>query len=107
MKLRGRQEKTERVLSFYKTSIGGPFQEGSTHMRGIINLVGALLFVESDDQEACNASDRAGISTGIDLRFIVTTAMRKRDVLVAEFAATQNSLVNHGNICGVLWHWVS
>lgn len=100
MKLRDRQEKTERILSFYKTNKGGPFQEGSTHMKGIIDLVGALLFVENDAQMACNALDRAGMRTGIDLRFIFKTAMRQKDVLVAEFASTQNSQVNHDNIRG-------
>jgi len=100
MKLRDRQEKTERILSFYKTNKVGPFQEASTHMRGIIDMVGALLFVETDDQLASDTLGLAGMRTGIDLRFIFKTAVRQKDILVAEFAAGQNSLPTHGNLCG-------
>lgn len=98
MKLRERQEKTERILSYYKTSKGGPFQDASTHMKGIIDLVGALLFVEDDDQLAYNALDTAGRRTGVDLRFIFKTAVRQKDLLVAEFSASSNSVINHGNV---------
>ncbi|ONK72583.1 uncharacterized protein A4U43_C04F20920 [Asparagus officinalis] len=98
MKLRERQEKTERILSYYKTSKGGPFHEASTHMEGIIDLVGALLFMWDDDQLAYNALDTAGTRTGVDLRFIFKTAVRQKDLLVAEFAASPNSVINHGNI---------
>ncbi|KAJ0969924.1 hypothetical protein J5N97_022801 [Dioscorea zingiberensis] len=67
MKLRDRQDKMERVLSFYKSSKGSPFQEVSTHMKGIVDLVGALLFVDNT-QQACDALNKAGRRIGINTK---------------------------------------
>ncbi|KAK4254040.1 hypothetical protein QN277_009472 [Acacia crassicarpa] len=83
MKLRERQEKVERDLSFYKPSSGVPFQEATTHVRGQLDLSGALLVTNN------NVTNRAGIRTGVDSRLIFETNIRGQDTLVAEFVASQ------------------
>lgn len=100
MKLRDRQEKTERVLSLYKSTKMGPFQETTTRIKGVIDFAGSIVFVENNVDLSCNALERAGMRTGIDLRFIFKTAIRQKDKLVAEFAACQNSLINSDNAHG-------
>ncbi|GFZ10452.1 hypothetical protein Acr_21g0010510 [Actinidia rufa] len=65
MKLRDRQDKVERVLSFYKSSKGSPFQEASTHVRGEVDMLGALLMMDNADQQNCDTIRRAGIRTGV------------------------------------------
>ncbi|KAI0520368.1 hypothetical protein KFK09_007840 [Dendrobium nobile] len=100
MKLRERQDKVERMLSFYQSGKGGPFQEARTHMKGIINADGALMFIENDYQQGSDNLDRLGTRRGIDLRFIFETSIRQRDLLIAEFFASHCSLVNHCNVNG-------
>ncbi|CAL5384666.1 unnamed protein product [Camellia sinensis] len=85
MKLRDRQDKVERVLSFYKSSKGSPFQESSTHVRGEVDVLGALLMMENVDQESCDAISRAGMRTGVHSRFTFETTIRQKDTLVTEF----------------------
>ncbi|KAJ0969917.1 hypothetical protein J5N97_022794 [Dioscorea zingiberensis] len=99
MKLRDRQDKMERVLSFYKSSKGSPFQEVSTHMKGIVDLVGALLFVDNT-QQACDALNKAGRRIGINTRFIFETAVRQKDALIAEFVTGQNNFGYLGDVLG-------
>lgn len=100
MKLRDRQEKTEHVLSLYKSTKMGPFLEATTRIKGLVDFAGSIVFVENDVDLSRNALERAGIQTGIDLRFIFKTAVRQKDWLVAEFAARQNSLFNSDNPLG-------
>ncbi|KAH0682304.1 hypothetical protein KY289_020056 [Solanum tuberosum] len=85
--LRDRQEKLERVLAFYKSSKGSPFQETSTHVRGEFDAVGALLMIGTIDVSKCNAIERA-IRTGIDSRLTFETTIREKDTLVAEFVGS-------------------
>ncbi|KAL3370512.1 hypothetical protein AABB24_007518 [Solanum stoloniferum] len=85
--LRDRQEKLERVLAFYKSSKGSPFQETSTHVRGEFDAVGALLMIGTVDVSKCNAIERA-IRTGIDSRLTFETTIREKDTLVAEFVGS-------------------
>ncbi|KAH0466216.1 hypothetical protein IEQ34_006319 [Dendrobium chrysotoxum] len=100
MKLRERQDKVERMLSFYQSGKGGPFQEARTQMKGIINADGALMFIENDYQQGSDNLDRLGTRRGIDLRFIFETSIRQRDLLIAEFFASHCSPVNHSNVNG-------
>lgn len=90
MKLRDRQEKVERVLSFYQSSKVGPFQETTTHVRGHVDFLGAFLVLDNvnkqnlDDDE----DDMWGIRTGIDSRFVFETSIGQRGSGAAEFVAT-------------------
>ncbi|XP_034674328.1 uncharacterized protein LOC117905533 isoform X2 [Vitis riparia] len=88
MKLRDRQDKVERILS-YKSSTGSPFKEANTHVMGEVDALGALLMKDNVDQQDYDAFNRAGMRTGIDSRFTFKTMIRQSDTLVAEFAASQ------------------
>lgn len=98
MKLRDRQEKIERILAFYKSVKGSPFQEASTHIKGAVNVVGSLLFVDGIDQHICNILDIAGVRTGINSTFIFDTIVGHKDALVAEFVARHNSHDYQGDV---------
>lgn len=87
MKLRDRQDKVERMLTFYRTSKASPFQEASTHVRGVIDVVGAMFMVDNFDDPHYQTVQNAGIRTGADLRLAFETAIREKDTLVAEFVA--------------------
>ncbi|XP_062163149.1 uncharacterized protein LOC133870113 [Alnus glutinosa] len=100
MKLRDRQDKFERVLSFYKTTKGSPFQEASTHVRGEVDLLGALLVMDDVDEKNCDALCRAGIRTGIDSRFTFETTISQKDTLAAEFVASQKGKGFLGDVSG-------
>ncbi|KAK6791187.1 hypothetical protein RDI58_010268 [Solanum bulbocastanum] len=93
MKLRDRQEKLERVLAFFKSSKGSPFQETSTHVRGEFDAVGALLMIGTIDNSKRNAIERA-IRTGIDSRLTFETTIREKDTLVAEFVGSERGQMN-------------
>ncbi|KAL6995883.1 hypothetical protein U1Q18_006017 [Sarracenia purpurea var. burkii] len=88
MKLRGRQDKVEQMLSFYKSSKGSPFQEASTHVRGEVDVLGALLITDDVDQQNYDVIKRAGIKTGVHSRMIFETTIRQKDTLVTEFVAS-------------------
>ncbi|KAF8023502.1 hypothetical protein BT93_F0876 [Corymbia citriodora subsp. variegata] len=89
MKLRDRQDKVERVLSFYKASKDSPFQEASTHVRGEVDVLGGLLKINNIDQQDYGAFPGAGIPTAIDTKFTFETIVREKDVLAAQFVAGQ------------------
>ncbi|KAJ8762222.1 hypothetical protein K2173_007378 [Erythroxylum novogranatense] len=89
MKLRDRQDKVERMLSFYKISKGSPFQETSTHVRGEVDVMGTILMVGDTDQEHFDALDRAGLRAGILSRLTFETNIREKDTLIAEFVSSQ------------------
>ncbi|KAF9594816.1 hypothetical protein IFM89_034799 [Coptis chinensis] len=91
MKLRDRQEKFERMVSFYKSTKGSPFEELGTHVHGMVDLVGALLFVDSVDQETCGTLNRAGMRSGLNSRFIFETSVREKDRFLAEFVGQGSS----------------
>lgn len=100
MKLRDRQDKVEQILSFYKTSKGSPFQEASTHVRGEVEALGAILMMGDADQQHYDALDRAGIRTGVDSRFTFETTLRGKDILVADFVAAEKGKGLIGDISG-------
>lgn len=91
MKLRDRQEKVERLLTFYKSSKGSPFNEASTHVKGKVDILGALFIMDGIDEQKYDAIQKAGIRTGIDARLTFETGIRENDTLVAEFVASEKS----------------
>ncbi|XP_028777954.1 uncharacterized protein LOC114734499 isoform X2 [Neltuma alba] len=100
MKLRERQDKVERILSFYKPSAGGPFQEATTHVRGQVDLLGAVLMMNNIDEDNLDLINRAGIRTGVDSRLIFETNIRDKNTLVAEFVASQNGKDHDTDVLG-------
>ncbi|KAL3505421.1 hypothetical protein ACH5RR_035262 [Cinchona calisaya] len=87
MKLRDRQDRVERGLSFHKSSKGSPFQEASTHVRGDIDVAGAMFLIDSVDYQRYDTIQSPALRTGVDLRFLFETSIRHKDTLVAEFVA--------------------
>ncbi|XVE70444.1 hypothetical protein DITRI_Ditri10aG0073200 [Diplodiscus trichospermus] len=96
MKLRDRQDKVERLLSFYKTSKGNPFQESNTLLRGEVDLLGAVLLMSKVDEEHWDGVGRAGIRTGVDSRFRFETTVRDKDSVGVEFVANQKRVASDG-----------
>ncbi|XVE98143.1 hypothetical protein REPUB_Repub03eG0080000 [Reevesia pubescens] len=101
MKLRDRQDKVERLLSFYKTSKSNPFQESSTLLRGEVDLLGAVLLMSKIDEEHWDGIGRAGIRTGVNSRFRFETTVREKDSVGVEFVANQRrDISNDGDVYG-------
>ncbi|OAY68950.1 hypothetical protein ACMD2_19598 [Ananas comosus] len=98
MKLRDRQDKVESVLSFYKFGKGFPFQEATTRVKAVIDVVAALPYVEDDFLQAMGSLDRTGTKTGINTRFIFETVLRQKDALVAELTTTQQRTAHQSRI---------
>ena len=96
MRLRDRQEKVEKVLSFNNTQRSSPLQENGTHVRGEVDILGALLLMSVIDNHSLKTLRRAGISTGIHSRLTFETTVRENDSLVAEFVANQKAKVDFG-----------
>ncbi|GFP99578.1 hypothetical protein PHJA_002101900 [Phtheirospermum japonicum] len=88
MKLRDRQEKVERLLT-YKSFKGSPFQEASTRVKGKVDILGALFFMDGVDEQKYEAIQRSGIRTGIDARLAFETGVREKDTLMAEFITSE------------------
>ncbi|KAI3816979.1 hypothetical protein L1987_10765 [Smallanthus sonchifolius] len=86
MKLRDRQDKVERLLSF-KSSKSSLFDETSTRVRGEIEALGLLLLIDRIDEDNREAIDRTGIKTGISSQFTFETTVREKDFVTAEFVA--------------------
>ncbi|KAG9442731.1 hypothetical protein H6P81_018585 [Aristolochia fimbriata] len=97
MKLRDRQDKLERMLSFCKISKGGAFSE--TQMRGKIDASGAFLFLENIGEQTPNALSSVGVNTGVHSKFIFETVVREKDAVLAEFAVRQHH-GTHGDAFG-------
>ncbi|KAK8513816.1 hypothetical protein V6N12_052981 [Hibiscus sabdariffa] len=101
MKLRDRQDKVERLLSFYKTSKDNPFQESRTLLRGEVDLLGAVLFMSKVDKEHWDTVGRAGIGTGADSRFRFETTVGDKDSVGVEFVADRKWVAsNDGDVHG-------
>ncbi|XP_042016808.1 uncharacterized protein LOC121764848 [Salvia splendens] len=90
MKLRDRQDKVERLLTFYKSSKGSPFQESGTLVRGNVNVLGAFFVMDDVDEHAIQTS---AFRNGIDARLRFETDVREKDKLVAEYSANANGKV--------------
>ncbi|GAV88402.1 hypothetical protein CFOL_v3_31825 [Cephalotus follicularis] len=100
MQLRDRQDKVERIISYYNTSNGRPFQEESTHVRGEVDALGAILLTGNIDQQHYDAVGRAGIRTGIDSRVTFESTPWQKDKLIAEFVVNQKSNRIPGDVSG-------
>lgn len=99
MKLRDRQDKVERLFSFYKSSKGNPFQESSTVLRGEVDFLGAVLLMSRVDEEHWGGVGRAGIKTGVDSRFRFETVVGDKDSVGIEFVANQKRVAsNEGDV---------
>lgn len=90
MKLRDRQDKVERILTFYGSSKGSPFHETSTLIRGQVDLLGALLLIDNVDHQDYDLLSQEGIRTGIHSRFTFETTIREKDTLAVEFVSSQD-----------------
>lgn len=100
MKLRDRQDKVERMLSFYRISKGSPNQEGGTLVRGEIDSIGALLMIHNADHENIELLRQAGIRTGLDSRFTFELNMRDKDTLSFELLSSHKGNINLADISG-------
>ncbi|CAI0435128.1 unnamed protein product, partial [Linum tenue] len=99
MKLRERQDKLERTVSFQKIAKGNPFQNsGGTHVRGEIDALGAILLMGSNfDQFDHHDSLGLGKNGGIRSKISFEAPIRENDKLVAEFGTGGS---NGGDILG-------
>lgn len=98
MKLRDRQDKVESVLSFYKFGKSFPFQDATTRVKAVIDVVAALPYVEDDFLQAMGSLDRTGTRTGINTTFSFETVLRQKDALVAELTTTQQRTAHQSRI---------
>ncbi|KZV23308.1 hypothetical protein F511_02209 [Dorcoceras hygrometricum] len=89
MKLRDRQDKVERILTFYKPSKGNPFEEASTHVRGKVDVLGGFFIVDGVDVHKLDVLKRSGIRPGINAGFTFETAVREKDIFLAGFTASE------------------
>ena len=97
MKLRDKQNKMEKALSFYGTSKGGLFQETGTRVKGEVDLLGALVLVDNLDSDELG---RAGIRTGIMSRITFETPVGQKDTAVMEIVTNQQNEVHFDDISG-------
>jgi hypothetical protein len=100
MKLRDRQDNVERILTFYKSSKGSPFQEASTHIRGEIDALTPLLMIGLNDEDKRDVIRRAQIRSGVHARFTFDTTIRENDTLVTEFVATDKAKAEVDGVSG-------
>ncbi|XP_012451389.1 uncharacterized protein LOC105773805 isoform X1 [Gossypium raimondii] len=101
MKLRERQDKVERLLSFYKTSKENPFEGSNTLLRGEVDFLAALLLMSKVDDEHWDGVDQAGIRTMVDSRFRFATTVGGKDTFGVEFMANQKRIENsNGDVYG-------
>nr|XP_048332450.1 uncharacterized protein LOC125418133 isoform X2 [Ziziphus jujuba var. spinosa]XP_048332451.1 uncharacterized protein LOC125418133 isoform X2 [Ziziphus jujuba var. spinosa]XP_048332453.1 uncharacterized protein LOC125418133 isoform X2 [Ziziphus jujuba var. spinosa] len=100
MKLRDRQDKVERMLTFYGSSKGSPFHEASTLVRGQVDLLGALLLTDNVDLQDRDLLGQEGIRTGIHSRFTFEATFREKDTLAVEFVSSQNHKNNVDHLSG-------
>ncbi|CAM8983470.1 unnamed protein product [Rhodiola kirilowii] len=92
MKLRDRQDKVERFVSYYnKSSKGSPFQEASTRVRGEVDMLGAVLILNTIDQQDGDVLDGVGVRNGINSRFTFETIVRQNDTVRTELVASHKN----------------
>ncbi|XP_043713081.1 uncharacterized protein LOC122661668 isoform X2 [Telopea speciosissima] len=108
MKLRDRQDKVERMLSFYRSSKGNPFQEASTRVKGEVDVVGALLLVDYIYRQTCGTLDRAGVRTGTVSRWQSLTDFSFGPPLLNQYHdAAAALLVKRSKVAACLAEFVS
>ncbi|KAK9740042.1 hypothetical protein RND81_03G007000 [Saponaria officinalis] len=97
MKLRHRQDKVEKILT-YKTSKWSPFEEEGTRVKGEVSVIGTGLFDDSLDHEKVDAIERAGLRTGINTRITFETKVRQTGILEADFICGKRNHGDSGNV---------
>ncbi|KAL4575462.1 hypothetical protein LXL04_022306 [Taraxacum kok-saghyz] len=90
MKLRDRQDKVERLISF-KSSKVSPLDQTSTRVKGEVEVLGLLLMIDRIHEENQEAIRKTGIKTGINSKFTFETTIRETDTLKAEFVASNKA----------------
>ncbi|MBA0722660.1 hypothetical protein Golax_003317 [Gossypium laxum] len=101
MKLRERQDKVERLLSFYKTSKENPFEGSNTLLNGEVDFLAAVLLMSKVDDEHWDGVGQAGIRTMVDSRFRFATTVGGKDTFGVEFMANQKRIENsNGDVYG-------
>ncbi|KAK8595587.1 hypothetical protein V6N13_000294 [Hibiscus sabdariffa] len=101
MKLRERQDRVERLLSFYKASKGNPFQGSNTLLRGEVDFLAAVLLMSNVDDERWDGVGLAGIRTRVDSKFRFETTVGDKDTFGIEFMANQKRIEdNNGDVYG-------
>ncbi|KAI3516957.1 hypothetical protein L1887_16143 [Cichorium endivia] len=93
MKLRDRQDKVERILSF-KSSKVSPLDEATTRVKGEIQVLGLLLMIDRIHEENQDAIRKTGIKPGINSKFTFETTIRKKNTLKAEFVASNKGQID-------------
>ncbi|KAK8682848.1 hypothetical protein V6N13_038930 [Hibiscus sabdariffa] len=101
MKLRERQDKVERLLSFYKASKVNPLQGSNTLLRGEVDFLAGVLLMSNVDGEHGDGAGRAGIRTRVDSKFRFETSVGDKDTFGVEFMANQRRIEdNNGDAIG-------
>ncbi|MBA0693806.1 hypothetical protein Goari_004153 [Gossypium aridum] len=101
MKLRERQDKVERLLSFYKTSKENPFEGSNTLLKGEVDFLAAVLLMSMVDDEHWDGVGQAGIRSMVDSRFRFATTVGGKDTFGVEFMANQKRIENsNGDVYG-------
>ncbi|GMJ07422.1 hypothetical protein like AT1G11320 [Hibiscus trionum] len=101
MKLRERQDKVERLLSFYKASKVNPLQGSNTLFRGEVDFLAAVLLMSNVDGGHWDGVGRAGIRTRVDSKFRFETTVGDNDTFGVEFMANQRRVEdNNGDVYG-------
>ncbi|KAA3477037.1 GDSL esterase/lipase [Gossypium australe] len=96
-----RQDKVERLLSFYKTSKENPFEGSNTLLRGEVDFLAAVLLMSKVDDEHWDGVGQAGIRTMVDSRFRFATTVGGKDTFGVEFMANQKRIENSsGDVYG-------
>ena len=99
MKLRDRQDKVEKMLTYMSVK-GSPFQKDGTLVRGEVDVTGALSLKDYLDQDNVDAMKRAGMRTGINAKIIFETIVREKNIIEAEFIANPSNNIDSSNIPG-------
>ncbi|CAN0906184.1 hypothetical protein LINGRAHAP2_LOCUS24096 [Linum grandiflorum] len=100
MKVRERQDKLERVVSYQKVLKGSPFRDAATHVRGEIDALGVVLMTGDVDQLHNHLLGQAGMNGGVRSKISFEAPIREKDTLVAEFVTGQNPIGHNGDILG-------
>ncbi|CAN1127369.1 hypothetical protein LINPERPRIM_LOCUS29587 [Linum perenne] len=99
MKVRERQDKLERVVSFQKIK-GSPFRDAGTHVRGEIDTLGVVLMTGDVDQLHNHILGQAGMNGGVRSKISFEAPIREKDTLIAEFVTGLNPTGHNGDILG-------
>ncbi|KAE8733251.1 hypothetical protein F3Y22_tig00001436pilonHSYRG00003 [Hibiscus syriacus] len=101
MKLRERQDRVERLLSFYKASKANPLQGSNTLLRGEVDFMAAVLLMSNADEGHWGGVGRTGIRTRVNSKFRFETTVGEKDTFGVEFMSNQKMIEdNIGDVYG-------